>query len=62
MTTATPTLRRVPWLAQLLDLSECQTYDAIAQGNVPAECIVRVGRRIRICEESVRAWIAGELQ
>lgn len=50
-------LRRVEWLAALLDLSPCQTYDAIASRQVPDDCVVRIGRRLRIIEARVNAWL-----
>ena len=52
-----PVLRKIGWLAELLGLSEKQTYEAIASKHVPPECILRVGRRIRIIEERAIAWI-----
>lgn len=52
-----PTLHRVGWLAQLLGISEKQTYEAIAAKQVPPEIILRFGRRIRIVEEKAIAWI-----
>lgn len=56
-------LRRVCWLTELLDLDhDRQTYDAISKGHVPAECVVRVGRRIRICEERVMEWLSDQTQ
>lgn len=51
-------LRRVDWLAEFLDLSLNQTYTAINNGDVPPECVVRVGRRIRIVEEQVHRWVS----
>lgn len=54
---ASSPLRRVEWLATLLDLSPCQTYDAIASRQVPDDCVVRIGRRLRIIEARVNAWL-----
>ena len=54
---ASSPLRRVEWLAALLDLSPCQTYDAIASKQVPDDCVVRIGRRLRIIEARVNAWL-----
>lgn len=53
-------LRRVEWLATLLDLSPCQTYDAIASKQVPDDCVVRIGRRLRIIEAKVNVWLGLE--
>jgi hypothetical protein len=47
----------VSWLAQTLGLSMGQTYEAIASRKIPGDCILRVGRRIRLIEERVIAWI-----
>ena len=52
-----PRLQSVDWLAQTLGLSVGQTYEAISSKKVPADCILRVGRRIRLIEERVIAWI-----
>lgn len=52
-----PNLQSVEWLAQTLGLSTGQTYEAIASKQVPADCVLRVGRRIRLIEERVIAWI-----
>lgn len=52
-----PKLQSVGWLAQTLGLSMGQTYEAIASKKVPGDCILRVGRRIRLIEERVVAWI-----
>ena len=52
-----PRLQSVGWLAQTLGLSMGQTYEAIASKKVPGDCILRVGRRIRLIEERVIAWI-----
>lgn len=54
---ASSPLRRVEWLASVLDLSPCQTYDAIASKQVPDDCVVRIGRRLRIVEGRVNAWL-----
>lgn len=54
---ASSPLRRVEWLAALLDLSPCRTYDAIASKQVPGDCVVRIGRRLRIIETRVNVWL-----
>lgn len=59
----TTQLRKVPWLTSLLALdNDKQTYDAIAKGHVPATCVIRVGRRMRICEERVMEWLSDQTQ
>lgn len=52
-----PRLQSVSWLAQTLGMSVGQTYEAIASRKIPGDCILRVGRRIRLIEERVIAWI-----
>jgi hypothetical protein len=54
----TTKLRRVSWLTELLDLkSDKQTYDAIAKGHIPAGCVIRIGRSIRIRPDAVYVWL-----
>ena len=53
-----PLLRRVEWFAAIADLTKHQAYDAIANGQLPPECIVRLGRRVRLVETAVLDWIA----
>ena len=50
-------LQRVKWLADALALSLPQAYKAISNGEIPCNCIHKVGRRIRIREDQVRAWV-----
>ena len=52
--------QRVEWLSEILDIPTPQTYDAIAKGQIPEDCVVRVGRRIRINEAKVMEWLHGE--
>lgn len=52
-----PRLQSVNWLAQTLGMSVGQTYEAIASRKIPGDCILRVGRRIRLIEDRVIAWI-----
>ena len=57
------TLRRVDWLAEILDLTIQQTYYAISTGNVPERCIHKVGRLLRVKEEAVLECIQnGEIK
>lgn len=53
-------LKRVDWLAGLLDVPLAQAYDVISSGQMPANCVFRVGRRIRLHEDRVREWMRGE--
>lgn len=53
-------LKRVSWLSEILDMKDPQTYDAIAKGQIPQDCIVRVGRRIRINADKVMEWLQAE--
>lgn len=59
-TLSVPTLHKVPWLANLLGISQKQAYEAISARQVPPEIVLRFGRRIRIVEEKAIAWIMGE--
>ncbi len=54
-------LQRVEWLAEFLDLTTWAAHEAIRTGKIPASCIVRLGRSIRVNEDLVRAWAAGTL-
>ena len=54
-------LQRVKWLAETLNLSTPQAYKAISKGEVPPNCIFMVGRRIRVIEARVKAWIEGDV-
>ncbi len=59
----TRSLKRVSWLTTVLDLSsDKRTYDAISRGDIPAECIVRVGRSLRVNPVAVEQWIGVELE
>ena len=53
-------LKRVSWLSEILDMKDPQTYAAIAKGQIPQDCIVRVGRRIRINADKVMEWLQAE--
>ena len=51
-------LKRVSWLTDLLNLSsDDNTYKMISSGTVPPDCVVRVGRHLRIKPDAVRAWL-----
>ena len=51
-------LRRISWLTDLLDLdADDNTYKAIRNGYVPPECVVKVGRTIRIKPDAVCEWL-----
>lgn len=54
----TENLRRVSWLTDLLNLKgDDNTYKMIRSGTVPPDCVVRVGRHLRIKPDAVRAWL-----
>ena len=57
-----PTLHRVKWLSDQLGISDKSVRDAIAAKQVPDECVLRVGSRIRIREDKALKWIAGGLK
>ena len=48
---------RVDWLAQILDMPRQQIYNALADEKIPPECIVRIGRSIRLKEKETLEWI-----
>lgn len=54
-------IRRVEWLAHVLDLTPEQTHEAIRAGQVPPDAVVRVGRRIRINAIKIAAWLGVDL-
>jgi hypothetical protein len=52
-------LQPVSWLADRLAMDNLdQAYSAIRSRHIPPECVVRIGRNIRINPEAVEAWIA----
>lgn len=55
-------LRPVEWLAAFLGVSEWSAYEAIKNHHIPAECVVRLGRRIRVNERLIRAWADNKLE
>ena len=55
-------LRPIAWLAEFLGCSTWAAYDAIKRHRLPAECVVRYGRQLRVNEPLVRAWAANQLQ
>lgn len=54
-------LRKMAWLAEFLDVSVASAYEKVRTHKVPAACIVRMGGRIRVNEDLVRAWANGQL-
>jgi len=52
-----PVCRKAEWLAEILDMTRQQVYNAAGDGKIPAECIVKVGRRLRFKEAETLAWI-----
>ena len=58
-----PQLKRVEWLVKVLDLdSRKQAYAAITDGRIPQNCVIRVGRYLRVNPDAVARWINGELK
>jgi len=49
--------QKAEWLAEILDMTRQQVYNAVGDGQIPASCIVRVGRRLRFKEAETLAWI-----
>jgi excisionase family DNA binding protein len=49
-------LLTVPEVAQILRVPPARAYDLARREEIP---VVRLGRQIRVEEESLRAWIAG---
>jgi excisionase family DNA binding protein len=54
-------LRPIEWLAGFLGVSKWAAYEAVKSRQIPAGCVVRLGRRLRVNEELVRAWAANQL-
>lgn len=50
---------RAQWLSEILDMPRQQIYNALGDGKIPANCVVRVGRRIRFKEKETIEWILG---
>lgn len=54
-------LRPIEWLAGFLGVSKWAAYEAVKNHQIPTSCVVRLGRRLRVNEELVRAWAANQL-
>ena len=54
-------LRPIEWLAGFLGVSKWAAYEAVKKRQIPTSCVVRLGRRLRVNEELVRAWSANQL-
>lgn len=53
-----PKLQRVEWLIEALNLdNRSQAYDIVASKKIPDDCVLRFGRRIRIVEDKLIAWL-----
>ena len=52
-----PTFITVDELAKLLRLNRNTTYEAVQRGEIPG--VTRIGRRIRICRDTVVRWLRG---
>jgi hypothetical protein len=53
-------LRSVEWFCAVADLPLQQAYEVIRSGKMPPECVVRIGRRIRLVESRVYKWLGLE--
>ena len=48
---------KAEWLSEILDMPRQQIYNALYDGKIPTECVVRIGRRIRFKEKETLEWI-----
>lgn len=55
-------LQSVEWLASTTGLSLAQAYEAIRTGQIPTECVVRIGRRVRVVESKIYGWLGIPLE
>ena len=56
-------LQRIDWLTNLLNLpNDDNTYKLIRKGSVPANCVVKVGRTIRIKPDAVCEWLGIDIE
>lgn len=54
-----PKFQKPDWLAKALGVKSKAVYDIIAGKQIPAECVFRVGARIRIREKQALEWLNG---
>lgn len=52
-----PKLLTTEQAAQVLEVDVRRVRDLITNHTIPPECIVRLGRQIRLHPEKLRAWI-----
>lgn len=52
-------IERVAWLARFLDISVSAAYAAVREKRIPDNCIVRLGRNVRVHRDNVREWANG---
>lgn len=52
-------LRRVEWLAELLECSPWAANHKIRSKHVPSWCVLRIGAQVRVIEAQVRHWLNG---
>lgn len=52
-------IERVTWLARFLDISVSAAYAAVRENRIPENCIVRLGRNVRVHRDNVREWVNG---
>ena len=55
-------LQSVEWLAATTALSLAQAYEAIRVGQIPTECVIKIGRRVRVIECKVCGWLGIPLE
>lgn len=53
-------LRKIAWLAEFLEISVQAAYEKVRTKKIPEHCVVRLGGRIRVNEDLVRAWAANQ--
>ncbi len=53
-----PTFITVDELARLLRVNRNTAYESVARGEIPG--VRRIGRKIRICRDTVVKWLRGE--
>lgn len=53
-----PGLVKAERVAEWLDVERADVYQMVHTGEIPAYCIVRVGRRLRFYVDRLRSWLA----
>jgi hypothetical protein len=56
-----PDIQKIDWLLPILKLDTVkQAYGVIRRKQIPDDCVIRIGNKIRINADKVRAWLNGE--